>query len=259
MVGSESKLESVLSWADEIEIEEEEEEEAAAAQAQSARSKEVLLEEKEINWRKINPDFQSPFRLRQGIRDKKLHIVAISIPPAPVPVIGRKQTSFPNRLNQITMIFVPPLRYPPKTIAGNLFRKFHSLKPKSQIHPHFHQAVHSSQSKSAVFEHCGTKSGMDYSMQAQNNARNSGTPLYHKNQQATPQRKRNYEQNMVGLSPGNERRGHPNRDQKHIRYDNAKSSTRGRAINESSNKGNIMQPLRFEQSEIQKNVATIYC
>ncbi|KAL5862998.1 hypothetical protein ACOSQ3_000512 [Xanthoceras sorbifolium] len=175
-------------------------------------------------------------------------------------------------MNQISMIFVPPLRYPPKTITGNLFvpekenryqeleeRKFHSLKPKSQIHPHFYQAVHSSQSKSAVYEHCGTKSEMDYSMQAQNNARNSGTPLYHKNQQATPQRKRNYEQNMVGLSPRNERRGHPNRDQKHIRYDNAKSSTRGRAINESSNKGNIMQPLRFEQSEIQKNVATIYC
>lgn len=69
MVGGETKIESAFSWADEVEKEEEEarirtHERQRSNPFGSARPREVVLQEKGIDWRKLDQDLHQPSNTR---------------------------------------------------------------------------------------------------------------------------------------------------------------------------------------------------
>ncbi|MBA0636343.1 hypothetical protein Godav_005307 [Gossypium davidsonii] len=110
-----SKGGSYFSWADEVE---KEEQEAAVAQWQkkpnpfgSARPREVVLQEKGIDWRQLDLHLQqaSPLPLQEP-RSRN---------PQPVIVTSTPQIQSPISL-------VPPLRYPPKYVAGFLYEHWNA-------------------------------------------------------------------------------------------------------------------------------------
>ncbi|OMO82064.1 Plant specific eukaryotic initiation factor 4B [Corchorus olitorius] len=176
MLGRESKNGSVFSWADEVEREEKEEAAAAAAaggfdQAQlqqprqkkpnpfgSARPREVVLQEKGIDWRKL--DQQSP--LRHGSRNEKLQKQSNS--QSETTVLNNKEQNTPPRFGttpqiQSPILVIPPLRYPPKFVAGVLYEQWVSVKEdrfhtKHEKEKRFHEErkSHSVKSESAM---CG--------------------------------------------------------------------------------------------------------
>ncbi|KDP28230.1 hypothetical protein JCGZ_14001 [Jatropha curcas] len=149
MVESESRLDRQVhsSWADEVE---KEEEEVAQAQAQlqqkqkpnpfgSARPREIVLQEKGIDWRKLDLHLQQKSPLRQEAPNEKSR--KENIPDANL------EFNLLAARNKMPL-FVPPLRFPPKNmIAYNLYgfdngqQDFHrrsNLKPngiqRSQSH-----------------------------------------------------------------------------------------------------------------------------
>jgi hypothetical protein len=69
-MGRESKYGFALSWADEVEKEEEEAAQTQEHQTQktnpfgSARPREVVLQERGIDWRKLDQDLQPPSNIR---------------------------------------------------------------------------------------------------------------------------------------------------------------------------------------------------
>ncbi|KAJ4727770.1 hypothetical protein OWV82_000815 [Melia azedarach] len=82
--------------------------------------------------------------------------------------------------NQRSIILVPPLRYPPKTVAGKLFQpekenRFHELEginhslqrlnPRCHNYPHFDQQTLDGKSTSTVFRNGGTRSELSWSSQ----------------------------------------------------------------------------------------------
>ncbi|XVF22125.1 hypothetical protein REPUB_Repub12eG0146900 [Reevesia pubescens] len=196
MVGRETKFGgSVFSWADEVEKEDEEEAAAATigaggSQAQvhqykkrpnpfgSARPREVALQEKGIDWTTLDLHLQqpSPSTSRHESQNEKLWkqsnpqptiTILNSKQPDPVRFRGCPAVSSHSQViltPQIrsSILLVPPLRYPPKYVAGVLFepgvsntlnaldsgyqhfklekenrfqegRKFHSLKSESEM------------------------------------------------------------------------------------------------------------------------------
>ncbi|XVF32861.1 hypothetical protein REPUB_Repub17cG0119200 [Reevesia pubescens] len=149
MVGRESKLESVFSWADEVE-----KEEAAAAagsgQAEvqekqkpnpfgSARPREHVLQERGIDWRQLDLHLQvqqpSPFR-RHESQNEKLRKQSNPYPTSTTILNNENPVKFggspaavssqviwtPQIQIQSPILFVPSLKYPPKYVAGFLYQ-----------------------------------------------------------------------------------------------------------------------------------------
>ncbi|KAJ6343723.1 hypothetical protein OIU76_005466 [Salix suchowensis] len=146
MVAGEIKNGSAaFSWADEVEKEEEEQARFQEHQKQkpnpfgSARPREVVLQEKGIDWRKFDFDCQLPSHIRQLDDPKE------KIPVSAAPGIDRIHSDTPSKClklelegansdlkrseilrvplavwNQIPVPFVPPLRYPPKNVIPSL-------------------------------------------------------------------------------------------------------------------------------------------
>ncbi|XP_057965532.1 uncharacterized protein LOC131156102 [Malania oleifera] len=155
MVGSANKLRSAFSWADEVE----KEEEAAAARTTetrfsekrkpnpfgSGRPREVVLQERGIDWRKLDHDLpQSSPQFSSKLPKEKEKSRKEKIPTASTPLAVRgKQPPIPLSrgpqgiylpqerplvpLDQVPGAFVPPLRYPPKNVASLVdeARNFH--------------------------------------------------------------------------------------------------------------------------------------
>ncbi|KAJ6680103.1 hypothetical protein OIU79_019752 [Salix purpurea] len=181
---------AAFSWADEVEKEEEEQARFQEHQKQkpnpfgSARPREVVLQEKGIDWRKFDFDCQLPSHIRQldGPKEK--------IPVSAAPGIDRIHSETPSKClkleldgansdlkrseilrvplavwNQIPVPFVPPLRYPPKNVIPSLsesgfhyylhesgkgqqdFKNKRPLKPEKEnaSHQQGSQRVHCSQ------------------------------------------------------------------------------------------------------------------
>ncbi|KAF2304755.1 hypothetical protein GH714_037837 [Hevea brasiliensis] len=135
---SEGKLGPAMlsSWADEVEKEDEEKARAQVQQKEkpnpfgSARPREVVLQEKGIDWRKLDLHLEQQASLvRQEPLSEKCKE---NIPASSLSVINRVQSEPPRKglkdanlgfnllaaPNQV--IVVPPLRYPPRNIAASL-------------------------------------------------------------------------------------------------------------------------------------------
>ncbi|CAK7348383.1 unnamed protein product [Dovyalis caffra] len=139
---------AAFSWADEVEKEEEEQARFQEQQKQksnrfgSARPREVVFQEKGIDWRKLDFHLQQPSHMRH-LDDPKLCKENISASAAPG--IDRMHSLTPSKClkheaqdanselerseialvplatrNQIAVLFVPPLRYPPKNVIPSL-------------------------------------------------------------------------------------------------------------------------------------------
>ncbi|KAI7984132.1 hypothetical protein LOK49_LG15G00140 [Camellia lanceoleosa] len=154
-----SKSKTIISWADEVE--KEEEEEAARAQVcenqkpnplGSARPREVVLHERGIDWRQLDEDFRAPFHF--SIQTQKENPLKENITPSAAVAVDRKQVVMPqsrirgpqqklknvkmdsygsklsqgpqNPTNHTYVVFVPPLKYPPRALLPNLFPPTHS-------------------------------------------------------------------------------------------------------------------------------------
>ncbi|XVE73399.1 hypothetical protein DITRI_Ditri11bG0115000 [Diplodiscus trichospermus] len=157
MVGRESKGGCVFSWADEVEKEEEEEAAATDAgndqtQAQqkqnpnpfgSARPREVVLQEKGIDYRKLDLHLQQPSHLRHESRNEKLRKESNVQPTTTIlnskqsvrfrgsPIVSSQPHVIFTPQIQSPILFVPPLRYPPKYVAGFLYKPGVSTTPKA--------------------------------------------------------------------------------------------------------------------------------
>ncbi|OMO63958.1 Plant specific eukaryotic initiation factor 4B [Corchorus capsularis] len=173
MLGRESKNGSVFSWADEVEREEEAAGGFDQAQAQlqqprqkpnpfgSARPREIVLQEKGIDWRKL--DQQSPSR--HGSQNEKLHKQSNS--QSETTVFNNKEQNTPPRFGtspvssqvistpqiQSPILVIPPLRYPPKFVAGVLYEQWVSGKEnrfhtKHEKEKRFHEERKSQNMKS---------------------------------------------------------------------------------------------------------------
>ncbi|GMI85822.1 hypothetical protein HRI_002251500 [Hibiscus trionum] len=132
---------SVFSWADEVEKEEEEEAAAAAsseAQPQqrqkkpnpfgSARPREVVLQDKGIDWRQLDLHLQQPSPLlisRNGSHENE-KLQKQSNP---------QHVTWSPRI-QSPILCVPPLRYPPKYVAGILYQHWVSMAPNASRYQH---------------------------------------------------------------------------------------------------------------------------
>uniref|UniRef100_A0A2N9FFR7 Uncharacterized protein n=1 Tax=Fagus sylvatica TaxID=28930 RepID=A0A2N9FFR7_FAGSY len=154
-MGRESKYGFALSWADEVEKEEEAQTQEHQKQKTnpfgSARPREVVLQERGIDWRKLDQDLQPPSNIRNKARNEKPSKENIPAPAAHVfnfnmiqsdpPSWGLEQKREETRLsskrrevpwvplapqNQIPVIFSPPLRYPPKNHIPNWQQHFQS-------------------------------------------------------------------------------------------------------------------------------------
>ncbi|XP_050287173.1 uncharacterized protein LOC126726085 [Quercus robur] len=142
---------AAFSWADEVEKEEEEEAQAQPHQIQkqkanpfgSARPREVVLQERGIDWRKLDQDLihlsnirnkaQSEKSCKENIPAPAAHVFDIiqSDPPSRSPEQKPADTRFSSKRrevpwvplahqNQIPLIVSPPLRYPPKNLIPRL-------------------------------------------------------------------------------------------------------------------------------------------
>ncbi|KAA8549106.1 hypothetical protein F0562_000790 [Nyssa sinensis] len=128
MGGSENKHCTVLSWADEAE-KEEEEAKAQLDQKQtqnpfgSARPREIVLQERGIDWRKLDKDLQQQ-RSRISLGPKESIQAPVELSTEKKPMIPRSNVpQFPlNPLNHMPGILVPQLKYPPRIVPANLFR-----------------------------------------------------------------------------------------------------------------------------------------
>ncbi|KAL4626989.1 hypothetical protein ACB092_05G135400 [Castanea dentata] len=146
---------AAFSWADEVEKEEEEEEaQAQPLQIQkqktnpfgSARPREVVLQERGIDWRKLDQDLiplsnkrnkaKSEKSCKENVPAPAAHVFDIiqSDPPSrsleQKPVVTRfssKRREVPwvplAHQNQIPLIVSPPLRYPPKNLIPRLLEE----------------------------------------------------------------------------------------------------------------------------------------
>ncbi|KAL3572342.1 hypothetical protein D5086_026246 [Populus alba] len=161
---------AAFSWADEVEKEEEEQARFQEHQKQkpnpfgSDRPREVVLQEKGIDWRKLDFHLQLPSHIRQ-LEDPKL--CKEKIPASAAPGIDRIHS------NQNPVPFVPPLRYPPKNAIPSLSESgfhyylhelgdgqqdFNNKKPEKEnaFHQQGSQRVHCSQNNrgSHILPHC---------------------------------------------------------------------------------------------------------
>ncbi|GLT70261.1 hypothetical protein SLA2020_423540 [Shorea laevis] len=113
-MGRERKYESVLSWADEVEKEEEDALKQKLNPFGSARPREVVLQERGVDWRKLDLDLQQTSNLRNRARNEKKSKENIPAPNARAN--AKKQCEVPwvplVSQSQIPVIFSPPLRYP---------------------------------------------------------------------------------------------------------------------------------------------------
>ncbi|KAI5565111.1 hypothetical protein BDE02_14G102700 [Populus trichocarpa] len=178
---------AAFSWADEVEKEEEEQARFQENQKQkpnpfgSARPREVVLQEKGIDWRKLDFHLQLPSHIRQ-LDDPKL--CKEKIPASAAPGIDRIHSVTPSKClkhemedansdlkrgeilrvplavqNQNPVPFVPPLRYPPKNVIPSLSESgFHyylhelsdgqqDFKNKKPLKPEKENAFHQQGSK----------------------------------------------------------------------------------------------------------------
>ncbi|KAK9282297.1 hypothetical protein L1049_005211 [Liquidambar formosana] len=189
MVGGENKLGFVFSWADEVEKEEEEEEAAARTQIHEkqrpnpfgyARPREVVLQEKGFDWRKVDQNLLPPSPTRSEPPKEKPLKENIPAPAAPLAVnhklpfhpswkgrqehkpeninTGSNKREVPQVLsipqNHIPDDFVPSLRFPPKNVASLLKEERGSYNPymldsgqrsfqcKSHVEPMREKAFH---------------------------------------------------------------------------------------------------------------------
>nr|XP_019710361.1 uncharacterized protein LOC109506609 [Elaeis guineensis] len=133
-----------FSWADEVEREEREEEEVKAFRRKEeeksnrkpnpfgpARPREVVLEEKGVDWRKLDEELDFHSNLRKN-KKKKENIfmttapiskqehssMGLRNPNQSKPEIQNAITVCPHKLNQHIDELVPPLKYPPKNIMA---------------------------------------------------------------------------------------------------------------------------------------------
>ncbi|KAJ4838644.1 hypothetical protein Tsubulata_004237 [Turnera subulata] len=168
---------AVLSWADEVEREEEKEEAARAQALQnqrrsnpfgSARPREVVLQEKGIDWRKLDSHLEQSSTKREALPFKE------NIPeqPASKSINNKVQTNHPaKRLNhkqedgdlgfkrnqvppvslasqnQIPLAFLPLPSYPPRNVVlnspvvQNISYGLHNVIPGSLNHPRYRQQI----------------------------------------------------------------------------------------------------------------------
>ncbi|KAF9669283.1 hypothetical protein SADUNF_Sadunf14G0091600 [Salix dunnii] len=151
MVDSEIKNGSAaFSWADEVEKEEEEQARFQEHQKQkpnpfgSARPREVVLQEKGIDWRRFDFDCQLPSHIRQlddpNLRNEKIPVPAApgtdrihSVTPSKCLKLELEGANSDLKRSEILRVplavqnqipvpvpFVPPLRYPPKNVIPSL-------------------------------------------------------------------------------------------------------------------------------------------
>ncbi|KAG1371326.1 hypothetical protein COCNU_16G004200 [Cocos nucifera] len=131
-----------FSWADEVEREEREEEKGKAFRRKeeksnrksdpfgAARPREVVLEEKGVDWRKLDEelDYRSNLRKNKGQKENMFMTTPISKqehssmelrnPNQSKREIQNAITVRPQKLNQHIDELVPPLKYPPKNIMA---------------------------------------------------------------------------------------------------------------------------------------------
>ncbi|KAK8650661.1 hypothetical protein V6N13_140289 [Hibiscus sabdariffa] len=143
MVGRENKGGAVFSWADEVEKEEEEEEAAAAATGQqrqkkpnpfgSARPREVVLQDKGIDWRQLDLHLQQPSPSPNGFHQNE----KLQKQSSPQLVTGspHPQVTLSPRIRS-PILCAPPLRYPPKYVAGLLYEHWVSTAPNASRYQH---------------------------------------------------------------------------------------------------------------------------
>ncbi|KAL4339741.1 hypothetical protein GQ457_08G021690 [Hibiscus cannabinus] len=145
MVGRESKGGAVFSWADEVE--KEEQEAAAAATGQqgqkkpnpfgSARPREVVLQDKGIDWRQLDLHLQqpSPSPSPSGNGFHQNEKLQKQSSPQLVTLSPHPQVTLSPRIRS-PILCAPPLRYPPKYVAGLLYEHWVSAAPNVSWYQH---------------------------------------------------------------------------------------------------------------------------
>ncbi|XVF72708.1 hypothetical protein PTKIN_Ptkin12aG0142000 [Pterospermum kingtungense] len=169
MVGRESKGGSVFSWADEVEKEEEEEAVAASEQQKqkpnpfgSARPREVVLQEKGIDWRKFDLHLQQqqPSPLRHESKNEKMSkesnphpTKAVRFAESPTPTVSNSEPQIiitPQTQIQSPILVFPPLRYPPKYVAGFRYEPGVFTSPNAGYQHFKHEKENRSESEGAA-------------------------------------------------------------------------------------------------------------